>query len=139
MLADRQFTLGGETYTLRFSVRAMGALQDHFGLKSLNQVGERLQQLGADLGVEDLAAVLWAGLRSHHPEISKDDALGLLDDAGLDGLDSVVGEAFAAAAPDDADRAGGEGGGGSSANPRLRVPAKPGPSIGRSKKARRTA
>jgi hypothetical protein len=128
-LADRQIAVGGTTYTLRFSVRAMGALQDHFGLKSLNQVGQRLQQMGDDMGVEDLAAVLWAGLRSHHPDTTKDDALGILDDAGLNGLDDIIGEAFQAAAPDDV--------GGDGAAPDR--PTKPGRSTASSKKARRSA
>lgn len=128
-LADRQITVGEETFTLRFSVRAMGALQDHFGLQSLNEVGPRLQAMGDNMGVTDLAAVLWAGLRTHHPDLTKDDALGLLDDAGLGGLDDIIGEAFAAAAPDD-----GEGGGESAQNP-----PKSGRSTARSKKARRSA
>lgn len=98
-LADRQITVGGKTYTLRFSIRAMAALQEHWGLKSINGIGAKLEALGDDMGADDLVAVVWSGLRTHHPELSKDDALSMLDEVGLGGLDGVIGDAFAAAAP----------------------------------------
>lgn len=99
-LADRQLEAGGRVYTLRFSVRAMAALQDHYGVASFNDVAERLQNVAA-IGAGDLVAIVWAGLRTHHPEVTKDEVLGILDEIGPAGVLAVTGEAFAAAAPPD--------------------------------------
>lgn len=97
-VADRQITIGDKTYLLRFSVRAMAALQDYFQLATLTEVGERLQDTSM-LGVKDLVALLWAGLQTHHRDVSMDDALTLLDEMGLDGMQETLGQAMAAAMP----------------------------------------
>ncbi len=96
--ADQQIVVGGESYTLRYSLKAMIALQDHFGVKSLTAVGERLGS-SEELGGEDIAAVLWAGLRTHHPDTSMQDVIDALDRVGLDAVSEVIEKAFAAAAP----------------------------------------
>lgn len=98
-VADRQISIGDKTYTLRFSVRAMAALQDHFKLASLTEVGEKLQD-AATLGVKDLVALLWAGLQTHHRDLSMDDALTMLDEMGLDRMQETLGHAMAAALPE---------------------------------------
>lgn len=99
-LADRQVRIGSRSYTLRFSVRAMAALQDHWGLQSLKAVGDRMAALGADLGVDDLVGILWAGLRTHHPGLTQADVLDMLDEAGMDGLLEALSSALAGALPD---------------------------------------
>ena len=96
---DRQVEVGDETYTLRFSIRAMAALQDHYGLSSLDAVGEKLQDQ-ENLSVNDMVAVLWAGLRTHHPELTMDDAMGILDDLGVAGMQATLGEAMSSAMPE---------------------------------------
>jgi len=97
--ADRQLVVGDCSYTLRFSLRAMAALQDHFGLTSLDAVGLKLQDT-ANLGVNDMAAMLWAGLRTHHRDTTLDEALGILDELGLEGMEAALGPAMQAAMPD---------------------------------------
>lgn len=96
---DRPLTVDGKTYTLRYSFRAMAALQDHYGLPSLQDVGKRLSD-SESLGAADIAAILWAGLRTHHGDLSMEDAFNMLDELGLDGIQQVVSEGFAAASSD---------------------------------------
>lgn len=95
-LPDRQIEIGGKVYTLRFSLKAMAALQEHFGLASL----AGLQEAMARLGAADVAGVIWAGLRTHHPEVTRDMAMDMADDLGLDGAMQVLNEGLAAAMPE---------------------------------------
>lgn len=104
--ADRQIVIGDNRYTLRFSVRAMAALQDHYQLPSLTAVGEKLQD-SDNLSVKDMVAMLWAGLRTHHRDVSLEDALDMLDEMGLENMQSMLGDAMQGAMPD-ADPATGE-------------------------------
>jgi hypothetical protein len=97
--ADRQLVVGDRSYTLRFSLRAMAALQDHFGLSSLDAVGRKLQD-AENLGVNDMAALLWAGLRTHHRDTTVDDALDILDDIGMEGMQEALGLAMQGAMPE---------------------------------------
>lgn len=97
--ADRQIEIGEESYTLRFSVRAMAALQDHYQLSSLTAVGEKLSD-GDNLSINDMVAMLWAGLRTHHADVTFEQATDILDDMGLENMQSVLGEALQGAMPD---------------------------------------
>lgn len=120
-VADRQISIGGRSFTLRFSVRAMAGLQDHWQLPSFKAVGARMASLGDDLAVDDLVGILWAALRTHHPDLTQADVLDLVDEAGMDGLVEAMSAALGASLPD----AGG-GDGAASANP-------PKPKTGRSR------
>lgn len=95
-LADRQVEVGGKVYTLRFSIKAMAALQEHFQLPSLND----LQGAMAKVGAGDVAGVIWAGLRTHHPEVTKDQAMEIADDLGLEGAMQLLNDGFGAAMPE---------------------------------------
>jgi hypothetical protein len=103
---DQQLVVGDRSYTLRFSVRAMAALQDHFGLNSLTAVGQKLQESANDLSVKDMTALLWAGLRTHHPEVTMDQALGILDELGVEGMQESLGKALYGAMPQQGDAEG---------------------------------
>lgn len=94
---DRQITVGDRSYTVRFSIKAMAALQDHYSLASIDEVGAHLAQMKFGLG--DITAILWAGLRSRHPEVTLDQAEDIVDEAGLDGLQDLLGSAFGTALP----------------------------------------
>lgn len=96
--ADVQMTVGGKAYTLRYSVRALAALQDHFRLASLTAVQQRLSAPDS-WGARDIVAIIWAGLQTHHRDLTMDDVMDLVDEAGLDAISSVAGAAFDAAAP----------------------------------------
>lgn len=107
---DIQITVSGETYTLRFSAKALAALQDHWGALHLGEVGQRLAALEDGIAsIDDCVAICWAGLRTHHPDVSKSDALDMLDDMGMDSFLGALGDALGASS--------GEGGGDAPANP----------------------
>lgn len=108
--ADVQFSLDGKPFTLRFSAKALAALQDHWQLDNLDQVAGKLGEIEAGaLTVGDAAALLWAGMRSHHPDLTLDDATDLLDGVGIANFEALLSQAITAAS---------SGGGGSApANP----------------------
>lgn len=95
-LADRQIEALGQTWTLRFSLKAFQALEEHFEASSLEAVSERLE---GDVKVADLVAVLWAGFRSHHPETTPDQALDILDELGIGRATEIIRDGFAASVP----------------------------------------
>jgi len=95
-LPDRQIEVSGKVYNLRFSLKAMAALQEHFGLASLTELQGAMERVSAG----DVAGVIWAGLRTHHPEVTKDMAMDMADDLGLDGAMKLLNEGFGAAMPE---------------------------------------
>lgn len=103
---DRQVEASGKVWTLRFSIRALAAMQEHFGLASLDEMGTRLTE---GITTDDIVAIFWAGLRTHHPEATQDDAAGIADDLGMadameiisTGLGAAMGGESADAAPAD--------------------------------------
>lgn len=116
--ADAQIMIGAQAYTLRFSVKALAALQDHWELASISAVSDKLSRLDDDgLTIEDYQALLWAGLRTHHPGVDKELCLDLLDELGLAGLEAALAGMMGGA---NGEGAGTEGGG--TATPRPRKP-----------------
>lgn len=113
---DRQLVLGEIRFTLRGSARAQAALQEHYGLDSLKAVGARLSQT-EEWGIDDVVALVYAALRTHHPDVSKDDVLGMLDEHGLEAPLAAALEAFTAAMPQGA-LAAEQGEGSAGGNPR---------------------
>lgn len=103
-LQDVQVELGGRSLTLRFSVKATLALKAKWGLETDREVQARM----AKASMEEFIDIVWAGLRTHHPEVSHDQVLDWMDDAGAQGLTDLVTNALeASAAPaDDRPRAG---------------------------------
>lgn len=94
---ERSFEVGGATYTLRFTVNALCELED--------AVGSSVSELGAALAdptrarVKLMRALLWAGLRDRHPQLTIEDAGALLDDGGAQRIMPLVAEAFSLAFP----------------------------------------
>lgn len=108
--ADTQADIAGQSYTLRFSVKALAAMQDHWQLPNLDAVGQKLGTLeSGDASLEDYTAILWAALRTHHADVTKEQAFDLLDDMGIEGFLSVISDCVGASAV--------EGGGEASGNP----------------------
>lgn len=87
---DRQISLAGHTLTIRYSLKATLALKDAWGLASDNEIEARMQSPGLD----DFVTILWAGLRTHHPDVTREDVLDWADDAGLDGIQQAMGDAI---------------------------------------------
>jgi len=96
---DRQITLAGQSYTLRYSVRATLALKDKWGLGDDKASEKEIERRMAQASLSDFVTIIWAGLRTHHPELSEDQVLGWLDDGGLDGLKVAMQDTIDAAAP----------------------------------------
>lgn len=92
--ADKQVTFGDRTITLRYAIKSMAALQDHWGLTSFQEVGAKMGSLERQMSADDMVAIVWAGTRTHHPELSKDEVLDLVDSVGMDELQDVLTKAF---------------------------------------------
>ncbi|CAN5480752.1 hypothetical protein BH10PSE7_BH10PSE7_15500 [soil metagenome] len=95
---DRQIEVSGRSYTLRYSLKAMAALQDHYGLASIDEVAQHLSDANR-MGVNDIVALIWAGLRTHHPEVTQEQTLDLVDELGVAEMTSTIRDAFGAALP----------------------------------------
>lgn len=97
-LQDVQIELGGRSLTLRYSIKATLALKERWGLENDREVQAKM----AKASMSEFIDIVWAGLRTHHPEISHDDVMTYLDDAGADGLTDMVTKALdASSAPAD--------------------------------------
>lgn len=120
---DVQIEAGGAAYTLRFSAKALAALQDCWGLSDLDAVATKLTALDSGaVTMADYTEMLWAALRTHHRDVTKEVAFDLLDDMGLPAFEAALGAAMGASSA--------EGGGDASANP---------PNRGRSPKSSNSA
>lgn len=80
-LQDRQITLAGKSFTIRMGVKAWLALQDLWGLDE-DATRERVSKAT----LKDLPAIMWASMRTHHKDVTLEEVLDLLDDAGSDGI-----------------------------------------------------
>lgn len=94
---DRQWTFGGETFTLRYSVLAIQALKQVWGFETDKQVVARLN----DRQGTDAPEMFFALTRRHHPQLSHEACRNLIDDAAsqLGELGRVMGELFYAQSP----------------------------------------
>ena len=106
-IIEGQFEAGGKSYRVRLSVKALGALQHHYGLQSIDEVDAKLLAFSQTSSVDDMVAILWASLRSHHPDVGKDQVLDMLDEIGLAESYRVIRDVFAASRdPSEEDAAG---------------------------------
>lgn len=96
---DIQFSVeGGGSYTLRLGAVAIAALQDHWKLANFDETMEQITLLeGKELSIGDYTAILWAGLRTHHANLTMDDALEIFDVIGVQGLTLLMVQAASAA------------------------------------------
>lgn len=85
-LQDKAIDLGGRRLVLRYSLRATLFLKEVWGLKEDREVQARL----AAASMNDFVDIFHAGLQTHHRDLTRDNVLDLLDDAGMDGLQKVV-------------------------------------------------
>lgn len=98
---SRQITLGGNSYTLQMGFRATAAMEDHYDAP-IAEIGKKFEP-NPETGlptfrVKDAQVLLWAALLKHHPDLTQDDVLDLLE-AELDergSLDEVMTETFTA-------------------------------------------
>ncbi len=93
--ADVPFKIGEVEYTLRFSLKAQLALKDQWGLEKDDDVQKRMQSLETG----DVVDVLWAALRSHHPDVDRDAVIDLLDDAEQEDFEVAMASVISGAMP----------------------------------------
>lgn len=106
---DRPFAYAGRNWVLRFGTRAFSRLKDHWGLAS-DPVDAKDRKTGdAKLGerlnfaeVEDIPIMLWAAMRSNHPELTVEDVEEMVDKYGVAKVQPILAEILAAAMPPEA-------------------------------------
>lgn len=104
---DRTVKVGGKSLQLKFSIRAMIALQDRWGLSDdpdmaadgAKSATDKVQDRIAKAAMADFVTIVWAATRSKHPELTEEDVLEMLDEAGLEGLHETLSSVMSAATP----------------------------------------
>jgi len=91
-LGEVAFRVAGTEYTLKFSTNSICELEDHLG-KGLNVIVGDLER------VSSVRALLWAGLRSKHSEITLKGAGEIIDRAGMPATVEAISMALTAAFP----------------------------------------
>jgi len=100
-MANRQkgevaFEVEGASYTLRFTIDAICALEDR-----LDQgLGEIAMRALTSKRVGFMRGLMWAGLRQHHPDVDMVAAGELIAGLGMAQAGELLGEALSAAFPD---------------------------------------
>lgn len=103
---ETQFVNGEDEYTLVFHVNALCEVEALLD-KPWGRVAVELgQRDGASL--QTIRALIWAGLRTHHPEIKLAKAGDLISHLGMKRCGEVVVTALEAAFPEVSDDADGE-------------------------------
>jgi hypothetical protein len=98
---DRQITIGGKKLTIIFGFRASLALQDKWGCETDEALFERMS--APKQKMSDFIDILWASCRTHHPDVTTDELIALIDEAGAEGVAEAVQQAISAAqVPSDA-------------------------------------
>lgn len=84
--------VGDNDYTLKFSTNSICELEDRLD-KGLNEIVRNMER------VATVRALLWAGLRHHHPEVTIAGAGEMIDSAGVGPITDAIGRALTAAFP----------------------------------------
>lgn len=77
---DRPIRLDGKAYTVRFSMIAMEALKQAWGLEPWDD--DRMIVRVARQAITDLPTRVWACLLAHHPEVDRKEIMKLFDRLG---------------------------------------------------------
>lgn len=91
-LLDKLVKIAGETYTLRFSVRAMQAFREAFKVDTDGEVGARVM----NPTVAELPVYLYGLTRTFHPELTQAECAELADASNMMDLGAACGDAFRA-------------------------------------------
>jgi len=87
--------VNGKEYTLRLGNNALCRFEAETGITAI-----KLAALGPDeMEQRFMRALLWAGLKKHHPDMTLDMAGDLIDDIGLDQTGEYIRDALSAAHP----------------------------------------
>lgn len=91
---DVEFVSGNKTYTLRYSHSALVELENSLN-KNLMQIMREVGDIET-LRMGTIVALLWAGLRKHHPDVTMEGACEILDDIDGGAREAInfIGDAF---------------------------------------------
>lgn len=95
---DVPLNVAGKQYTLRYSHKALVLLEDKLdrGLVQIMRDVESWKIHPENMRLGTIAALLWAGLQSHHPSMTLDETIDMLDDfeGGTVAVIELIGEGF---------------------------------------------
>ena len=97
---DFPITLGGKEYTLAFPITAIWALEDATGRKFLDETRSKeeimveYEHMSKRKQLEEVVAMLYAGLITHHPDMTKGKAGSFVFLKNLVAIQAKVVEAF---------------------------------------------
>lgn len=95
---DVVIDVNGKAYTLRLDLNAICTLEDVLSTPEHPVTFREALDLIEQKSLRATRALVWAGLRQHHPTMSIEDAGDLLlEMGGVDGIDRKIGDAVAAA------------------------------------------
>lgn len=94
---ETHFRIGEETYRLLFDYEALCLIEDATD-QAIEQVLLSVQR--NSLRLRTLRVFLWAGLQRHHPDVTREEAAGLILQSGIAAAQIHVAQAFAAAFPE---------------------------------------
>lgn len=83
----------GTAYQLRFSLKALYALQDLWDCHDDAKIFARL----AKPNMRDVVDFIWASSQSHHPDLEKSTLIDKFDEEGFTGLQKVAKDLMASA------------------------------------------
>lgn len=89
------FEADGKIWTMVFTTNAICELED--------ATGESIQAFGSKLdapGMKTVRVMVWAGLKSRHPEITIEAAGDIIDAVGADKAGDILGRALSLAFPE---------------------------------------
>lgn len=92
---DRVVTIGDRQLTLRLGFRALLTLKDHWGCATDADLLDRMAREQLD----DAIDILWAAALAHQREMTRDDMLDLIDDAGFVGVTTILRDLIQASMP----------------------------------------
>jgi len=101
------FEAAGKVWSVRFGINEICDLEEETG-RSVVELGAEMSN-PATMRVTMLRAMVWAGLRGAHPEVSIKQAGELITEAGTETVIGLVGRAFQAAFPGAEEGAAGAG------------------------------
>lgn len=82
-----------DTFTLSYSVNAICELEEFFDGKPIGEIAESLGD-GSSVKMSTIRALVWAGLRDHHPDVDLTAAGVIASKAGIPACMDAIGKAF---------------------------------------------
>jgi hypothetical protein len=103
---DFPWKYAGSNWVLRFGYRASSRLKDHWNLKTDPEGVENRRTGDAKLAerinfieIEDIPVMLWACMRSNHPDLTLEDVEEMVDRFGVNPIQEILAKVIAAALP----------------------------------------